>query len=46
MDGIDFASYVGDNVAYVTGYHIEDIFFKLQNSSKFFLMVSGQPNES
>ena len=46
MDGIDFASYVDDNVAYVTGYDIEDIFFKLLNSSKFLLMVSGQPNES
>ena len=46
MDGIDFASYVNDNVAYVTGYDIEDSakFAKFVKVS--FLMFSGQPNES
>ena len=49
MDGIDFTSYVNDNVAYVTRYDIEDI-AKFAKFAKFvkvsFLMFSGQPNES
>ena len=49
MDGIDFTSYVNDNVVYVTRYDIEDI-AKFAKFAKFvkvsFLMFSGQPNES
>ena len=36
MDGIDFASYAGDNTPYTIGNNREGVIFKLQNSSKYF----------
>ena len=34
MDGINFASYIDDNTPYTIGNDMEDVIFKLQNSSK------------
>ena len=34
MDGINFASYADGNTPYTIGNDMEDVIFKLQNSSK------------
>ena len=36
IDEIDFASYADDNTPYTIGNDLEDVIFKLQNSSKMF----------
>ena len=37
MDDIDFGSYADDNTQYTIGKDMEDVIFKLQNSSKLLL---------
>ena len=34
MEGIDFAMYAGENTPYIIQNDMEDVVFKLQNSSK------------
>ena len=47
MDGIYFASYADDNTPYTIGNDMEDVIFKLQNSSKMlFQWFEDNKNES